>query len=378
MAKIPLKFRSTNDFSTVQVTYDAEKQSFTGFYQGTKSKKECLMAVFTLNLKETSPEGEVMYTPWLITSPFSQAKFELPLAPYLFSPEICVAPAPCTSEVQDTRKNTSQCVARVHFTRSSGVADFPYIGVGEPLDFAELVGLGPKMTAICLYKRALDFLGPNKQTNAAMSQATFLYRDKSKEYFGDIFLNHGGVMHPYLKDNTGDPKCPITNRLKGLFFSTAISRKSKLPLVYSPFGPHRFLVPLTELLQNTGSWKLYFADFYCLDRDKQNSHHVNLVLCEKDTDAYKMCEECLLALPSGNPFLQVVAGHSEYLVNSHIKVEVIYTKEIDIVRMCRDTDAEMQIVPSHGRSDPRGIPKNPKCVKCNTVSYLKWDAISSS
>ncbi|XP_064613452.1 uncharacterized protein LOC135477219 [Liolophura sinensis] len=370
MAAMPFNVSSTNDFSILKITYNADRQTFSGVYHCKKPKKECLMAVFTLNLKETSPEGEVKYTPWLITSPFLQAKFELHLAPYLFSPEICVAPAPCTSDVRVTGKNTAQCVMRVHFTRSSGLEDFPYVSVGEPQDIAELVGHGPKMTAICLYKRALDFLGPRRQIPRAMSLAAFFYRNKTKEYFGDIFLNHSGVMRPYLKDNTGDPKCPITNRLKGLFFSTSISG-AQLP---SPFGPHRFVVPLIALLQNMGSWQFYFADFYCLDKDK-SSHHVNLVLCEKDTDAHKMCEECLLRLPSENPFLQVAVDHSQYLVNSHIKVEVIYTKEIDIVRMCRDMGAEMQTVSSYGTSDPRGIPKNPKCVKCNAVSFEQWDVL---
>ncbi|XP_064613031.1 uncharacterized protein LOC135476829 [Liolophura sinensis] len=365
MAALPFMVRNRHDNSALSVTYNEDRQTFSVAYHCTKPKKECLMAVFTLNLKETSPEGEVKYTPWLITSPFLQAKFKLPLAPYLFSPEICVAPAPCTNDVRVTGSNTAQCVVRVHFTRSTGVANLPYIGVVETHDIAELVGLGPKMTAICLYNRALEF--HRKRVWRSMELATCLYRKKTKEYFGDIFLNHGGVMHPYLKDNTGDPKCPITNRLKGLFFSTAISG-AQLP---SSFGPHRFVVPLIALLQNMGPWQFYFADFYCLDKDKR-FHHVNLVLCEKDTDAYKMCEECLLRLPSENPFLQVAADHSKCLVNSHIKVEIIYTKEIDIVRMCRDMGAEMQTVPSYETSDPRGIPKNPKCLNCNIASFEQW------
>jgi len=43
-----------------------------------------------------------------------------------------------------------------------------------------------------------------------------LYRNKSPEYFRDVFNVHRGVMKVYAKDNSGDQASPINGQISGL------------------------------------------------------------------------------------------------------------------------------------------------------------------
>jgi len=45
-----------------------------------------------------------------------------------------------------------------------------------------------------------------------------LYRNKSPQYFHDVFYKDSGVMHVYDKDNSGDPASPINGQIKGLSY----------------------------------------------------------------------------------------------------------------------------------------------------------------
>ena len=49
----------------------------------------------------------------------------------------------------------------------------------------------------------------------------FLYRNKSPQYFWDVFTNHGGIMTVYDKDNSGDPASPINGQIKGTMLCMA-------------------------------------------------------------------------------------------------------------------------------------------------------------
>ena len=42
-----------------------------------------------------------------------------------------------------------------------------------------------------------------------------LYRNKSPQYFSEVFTKHGGIMTVYDKDNSGDPASPINSQIKG-------------------------------------------------------------------------------------------------------------------------------------------------------------------
>ena len=44
----------------------------------------------------------------------------------------------------------------------------------------------------------------------------FLYRNKSPQYFSDMFSNDGGIMKGYVKDNSGDQASPINGQIDGL------------------------------------------------------------------------------------------------------------------------------------------------------------------
>jgi len=45
-----------------------------------------------------------------------------------------------------------------------------------------------------------------------------LYRNKSPEYFSNMFTKHAGVMEVYEKDNSGDPASSINGQIEGLSY----------------------------------------------------------------------------------------------------------------------------------------------------------------
>ena len=44
-----------------------------------------------------------------------------------------------------------------------------------------------------------------------------LYRNKSPEYFLNVFHRDNGIMKVTRKDNSGDPASPINDQIDGLF-----------------------------------------------------------------------------------------------------------------------------------------------------------------
>jgi hypothetical protein len=75
-----------------------------------------------------------------------------------------------------------------------------------------------------LHQRALQY------TSHATNRCKFLYRNKSPSDFAKVMTDHGGIMKPYIKDNSGDPLSPINNQINGLFFMAEV-RKIKLHYV---------------------------------------------------------------------------------------------------------------------------------------------------
>ena len=189
----------------------------------------------------------------------------------------------------------------------------------------------------------------------------WIYRNKSQDYFNDIMLNHGDVMRTYLKDDNGDPACPISGQLKGLFFSCNGNPHTAEPLSTSPFGTRRLVVPAAHFMLRYNTC-LYFADFYCRTKD---AHWVTLVLTEKGSKAEQLCQTYLIPLEKdNNPFLYIDASAMEVKVAHGAWVELIYTEDIDIPKWIRDYHCYLTYVPL--QSQRRGPqPKRSFCTICN-------------
>lgn len=197
-----------------------------------------------------------------------------------------------------------------------------------------------------------------------MKQCNWLYRNRWKSYFNDIFTNHGGIMAAYAKDNSGDRASPMNGQINGLFFM-AKNIKGKPPWD-SPFGEVRIQIPAKVLLGMAPN--LYFADFYCMSG---KTHYVTLVMTRPGSATDNYCREKLLPLSHGdNPFLFLQDSHWMVNVKRHILVELLYTEDIDINELRNTHGAVLRKrIPRspncRGRSKPGGKPKNSKCTKCN-------------
>ncbi|XP_046568059.1 phytanoyl-CoA hydroxylase-interacting protein-like [Haliotis rubra] len=180
-----------------------------------------------------------------------------------------------------------------------------------------------------------------------------LYRNKPADYF-DQLVNY--TMMPQLKDDGGDPHCPINGRLKGVFFGVTLWNGR--PPTKSPFGDTRVVVPLERLFDDSA--RLYFADFYCMRRQRDN-HYVLLVLTKPDTKADRFCQKHLIRLDERtNVFLRKEESTYKTLRRDKVWVEVFFTDEVDIRGLVlRETE-----VFGDGTSHSGGIPKN-VCYICN-------------
>lgn len=189
-----------------------------------------------------------------------------------------------------------------------------------------------------------------------------LYRNKNPEYFEDILRDNNGIMETYEKDNSGDPASPINLRISGLCFMASVSNKTKKPFKKSYFGSRRICIPAQEMLRMAP--KLYFSDYYCMS--KEGSHYVTLVMTRPDSDADKFCENRLLPLDYhdriNNPFLFYDdANQLRVAVNAGLRVEVLFTEDIDIRKY------ELKTVKTKGKgsSTPGGKCKYSPCAVCN-------------
>ncbi|XP_067676113.1 phytanoyl-CoA hydroxylase-interacting protein-like [Haliotis asinina] len=181
-----------------------------------------------------------------------------------------------------------------------------------------------------------------------------LYRNKPSWYFDNIRANHNNIMEPYLKDNGGDPRCPINGRLKGLFFNVTLKNGSIPP--NSPFGDTRVKV-------FDDSSNLYFADFYCKP-SRRRVHYVTLVLTRSGSYADSFCQQHLLNLdPCSNIYLRrtFLWGSYETLDRDAVHVEVMYTEAIDLTSRYLTPTGTI----GHGHSTPGGIPKTVGCSVCS-------------
>ncbi|XP_071118372.1 phytanoyl-CoA hydroxylase-interacting protein-like [Haliotis cracherodii] len=112
----------------------------------------------------------------------------------------------------------------------------------------------------------------------------------TSDYFKDLV-----TMMPTVKDNGGDPRCPINGKLSGVFFGVTLW-KGILPTI-SPYGDTRVQVPLEQVFDESA--RLYFADFYCMS-GKRHNHYVTLVLTKAYSPADKFCQQHLIPLDERN------------------------------------------------------------------------------
>ncbi len=95
-----------------------------------------------------------------------------------------------------------------------------------------------------LKTKAIDF---HDKKNWETRPAYALYRFKPAEYYNDILDNLGGIMCRYMKNQNGDPKCPINGRIEGLHFSCRVDSVTGEVPMKSPFGDTRFVSPIQNL-----------------------------------------------------------------------------------------------------------------------------------
>ncbi|XP_046574931.1 phytanoyl-CoA hydroxylase-interacting protein-like isoform X2 [Haliotis rubra] len=180
-----------------------------------------------------------------------------------------------------------------------------------------------------------------------------LYRNATAKYFDQL---ENTTMMPSVKDNFGNPTCPINGKLEGVFFGVTLY-KGDLPTI-SPYGDTRVVVPLERLFDDSA--RLYFADFYCM-KDQRKNHYVILVLTKKDTKADLFCQKHLIRLDERtNVFLRKEESTYKTLRQGNVWVEVFYPHEVDISRLARTKTGLIGKGSSTG-----GIPKTPGCKICN-------------
>ena len=215
-----------------------------------------------------------------------------------------------------------------------------------------------------LMQKAENFLlcGINNQQLPVI----YAYRNKPRHYFDKIRIHRSNIMEVYIKDNNGDPGCPINGQIQGLFFAVRPEPSTMNIPDISPFGDTRIKIPIRKLLQP--ETKFYFADFYCIS----DKHYVTIVATRPNSLADKFCEKYLLKLSLENnpffkqkPFIPFFHGIYEpaFYCCREPRVEILYTENIDL----RQNYILWEKVRTIGRgsSTPGGIPKRPFCRLCN-------------
>ena len=146
------------------------------------------------------------------------------------------------------------------------------------------------------------------------------YRNSRVDYFKDI-MSSGGIMRVRRTDYTGDQRNPINGQIMGLYFCVNLFQ-GHLP-DKSPFGPTRVIVPLDKLITN--ETELYFADFYCFNKE---THYVRLVVTRRNSKADKFCNKYLVKLDIANNHFLYKIGDSFYCCG--LWVEILYTENVNL------------------------------------------------
>ncbi|XP_070801611.1 phytanoyl-CoA hydroxylase-interacting protein-like isoform X1 [Pituophis catenifer annectens] len=193
-----------------------------------------------------------------------------------------------------------------------------------------------------------------------MLKFSVFYRNQHKEYFDYIREQHGSVLQPSVKDNSGSHGSPISGKLEGIFFSCHTEFNTGKPPQDSPYGRYRFDIAAEKLFNpNTN---LYFGDFYCM---YTAYHYVILVLAPVGSLGDEFCKQRLPQLNlQDNKFLTCTEEEDGVMVYHHAQdviLEVIYT---DPVSLSLGTVAEitghqlMSLSTANAKKDP-------SCKTCN-------------
>jgi Phytanoyl-CoA hydroxylase-interacting protein C-terminus len=218
-----------------------------------------------------------------------------------------------------------------------------------------------------LLDRAIDAVD-----SSVTSPCKVLYRNKSRSYFERIKRRYGGIMAPYIKDHSGDRLSPINGQINGLFFMAEVEPGTSEPRHASAFGNTRLVVPV-EALREVAP-KLYFADYYCM---KGKSHYVTLVMTAQDSNADNFCSQYLPSLSIAGRYHNKFFyrnSNGNYRVTDCVKVEILFTEDVDVRFLMRHRGAEMHYnIPLIGKgyTTPGGVPKRDDCQECNLypISY---------
>ena len=204
------------------------------------------------------------------------------------------------------------------------------------------------------------FLFVNCENNH-MRKISFFYRNKRTAYF-DHILRTDGIMKPYIKSMTGDPKCPINGRINGLFFMGRTNKynTSELPPA-SPYGEMRLVIPAHRLFDSQKN--LYFSDFFCHNKE----HHISVVITVPGSYADIYCQSHLLPLMKyENEYLRLSPDGTIWTSHS-AWVEVLYTEPLDLKLEFLYSGAYFTPTKVLGAGDVYriGRPKRSDCCYCN-------------
>ena len=207
-----------------------------------------------------------------------------------------------------------------------------------------------------------------KKANGEKLEVKYAYRNKPLHYFANIKDNRSNIMEVYIKDNNGDPGCPINGQIKGLFFAVRTEPSTKEVPNVSPFGERRIILPIDKLVKSNA--RLYFADFWC----HYTYHYVTLVVTKPDTNPDTFCKEHLLELSwEKNPFFfcksPFIGGQDStqkpmFYCCREPRVEILYTENVDLSEDYITWDT-VRTLRRRGSSTPGGIPKRAQCSTCN-------------
>jgi len=224
-----------------------------------------------------------------------------------------------------------------------------------------------------LLQKAIVYTNQRRgQSQFSDAKSTWITRNKPKYYFDRIMAQKGdsnGLMTVYLKDPSGDLRCPINGEIDGVFFLASPRRKRGQPHNQLPFGGSRLLVRTQKVLSLTPN--IYFADFSCLNNNRK-FHHVTLVLTQTGSDADIFCREHLprLSLTDGrqrNPFLFVDAG-GQLTACRAVFVDVFFTEDLNIGALRRGLEMELRDgmnVIGPGTTTQGGLVKSRNCPHCD-------------
>ena len=215
-----------------------------------------------------------------------------------------------------------------------------------------------------LMLKAMYFLSVG--TNDQRLPVRYAYRNKPRHYFENIRNNRSNIMEVYIKDNNGDPGCPINGQIDGLFFAVRPEPRTIEMPHESLFGDTRIYMPVQKLIQQ--ETKFYFADFYC----HKKIHYITFVATSPNSKADIFCQKYLLQLSlDSNPFFYRAPNPlfspntpAQYFCCREPRVEILYTEDVNLNEHYIQWQRNVPTI-GRGSSTPGGIPKRRFCARCN-------------